>query len=72
MTDDVRSVRAEVAPYVHASPAELFRHTADCARDAMWAIRASDVPDRALRATDPLPESTIVALRRLARDARRR
>ncbi len=36
--DDAASVREEMAPYVKASPEELWRHTEDCARDAGRAI----------------------------------
>lgn len=65
VVDDVTSVREEMAPYVGASPAELWRHTEDCARDAMWAVRASGMPMRVLASEDPLPESTLIALARL-------
>lgn len=70
VVDDVESVRDEVAPYRDATPAELWRHTEDCARDAMWAVRASGIPERVLASEDPLPESTVIALARL-RGARR-
>jgi len=65
VVDDEESVRAEMAAYRDATPAELWRHTEDCARDAMWALRASDVRARALAHTDPVPESTVRALERL-------
>lgn len=65
VVDDVTSVREEVAPYVGATPAELWRHTEDCARDAMWAVRASGLAERVLAYEDPLPASTIAALARL-------
>ncbi len=67
--DDEASVRREVAPYVGATPEELWRHTEDCAKDAMWAVRASGMAERVLAQEDPLPESTIRALRRLRRCA---
>ena len=65
VVDDAASVREEMAPYVGATPQELWRHTEDCARDAMWAVRASPFPERVLAYEDPLPASTIVALARL-------
>jgi hypothetical protein len=71
VTDEVTSIREEMAPYVGATPAELWRHTEDCARDAMWAVRASSFPERALAYQDPLPPSTIAALARLRGQLRR-
>lgn len=65
VVDDVTSVREEMAPYVGASPASLWRHTEDCARDAMWAVRASPLAARVLAYQDPLPASTLAALARL-------
>ncbi len=69
IVDEVSSVRSEVEPYRNASPAELWRHTEDCAKDAMWAVRASPFPERVLAYVDPLPESTLRALARLRRRA---
>lgn len=57
--------RAEAERWASMSAAELWREVEDCARDAMWAVRASPFPDRVLAYEEPLPESTIVALRRL-------
>lgn len=65
IVEDAVSIRREVAPYVNASAAELWKLTEACARDAMWAIEACDVPERAMAHRDPLPESTIKALKRL-------
>jgi hypothetical protein len=65
VVDDVTSVREEVSRYVGLSQAELWRLTSDCARDALWAARASGILDRVLAAEDPLPESTVRALARL-------
>lgn len=65
VVQDVESVRDEMAPYVGASPEALWRHTEDCARDAMWAVRASGMAARVLAQEDPLPESTLRALARL-------
>lgn len=65
VVEDATSVREEMAPYVGATPEELWRHTEDCARDAMWAVRASGFPERVLAYEDPLPPSTIAALARL-------
>jgi hypothetical protein len=71
VVDDVRSVHEEVARYVGLPASDLWRLTEDCARDAMWAARASGMIDRVLAYEDPLPESTRVALERLrARRAR--
>jgi hypothetical protein len=67
ITDEVTSVRGEMAAYMNETPEALWRHTADCARDAMWAIRACDIPERALSSSDPVPESTRTALVRLRR-----
>lgn len=65
VVDDETSVREEVAPYVGVAPAELWRLTEDCARDAMWAVRASGMAERVLAQEDPLPESSVRALERL-------
>ena len=69
VVDDDTSVKEEVAQYVGVAPAELWRHTEDCAKDAMWAVRASDFPERVLAHEDPLPESTVRALARLRKRA---
>ena len=65
VVDDAVSIRREMAPYVNATPPELWRFTEACAADAMWAVRASDVPERAMAHQDPLPESARRALARL-------
>ena len=70
VVDDVASVRREMARYVGATPAELWRDVEDCARDAMWAVRASGFPERVLASEDPLPPSTIAALARLRSQGR--
>lgn len=62
---DEESVRDDVARYVGMSPAELWREVEDCARDAMWAVRASPFPERVLAYEEPLPESSVRALARL-------
>jgi hypothetical protein len=62
---DEESVREDVARYVGMSPAELWREVEDCARDAMWAVRASPFPERVLAYEEPLPESSVRALARL-------
>jgi len=69
--DERMSVREDVARYVGMRPDLLWHEVQDCARDAMWAVRASAFPERVLRYEEPLPESTQVALERL-RDAYRR
>jgi hypothetical protein len=43
VVSDEESVRADVARYVGMSPAALWHEVEDCARDAMWAVRASPV-----------------------------
>ncbi len=65
VVDDDASVKEEVAPNIGVPPDELWRRTEDCARDAMWAARASGFPERILAYEDPLPESTVRALERL-------
>lgn len=65
VVDDETSVQREVAPYVGATPEELWRYTEGCAKDAMWAVRASGFPERVLAQEDPLPASTVRALSRL-------
>jgi len=65
IVDEDESIRGEMARYVNASPAELWRLTEACARDAMWALAASDVRDAALAYQEPLPRSTQLALERL-------
>jgi hypothetical protein len=62
---DEQSVRADVARYVGMPPDALWREVEDCARDAMWAVRASGFAERVLAYEEPVPESTVVALARL-------
>lgn len=69
VVDAVASVRAEVAEWVGLSPAELWRIAGLCARDVMWAARASGHPERILEREDPLPQSTLRALERLRHEA---
>jgi hypothetical protein len=72
VVDDVASVRAELAEWAGLSAQDLWRLERLCARDAMWAARASGNPGRALDYVDPLPESTVRALERLRNEAKRR
>lgn len=65
VTSDEESVRADVARYVGMPPDALWREVQDCARDAMWAVRASPFPERVLAYEEPLPESSLRALERL-------
>jgi hypothetical protein len=65
VVDDAASVRAEVAEWRDLTVAQRWRLAVLCARDAMWAARASGTPRRMLDQVDPLPESTVVALARL-------
>ncbi len=69
VVDDVTSVRAEVAEWARLTAAERWQLARLCARDALWAARASGHPERVLEQTDPLPASTVAALSRLRRDA---
>lgn len=54
------------------TPAERWREVEGCASDAMWAVRASPLPERVLAHEAPLPESTVVALARLRAERKRR
>lgn len=69
IVDDVTSIRAEVAEWASLSPAERWQLARLCAKDAMWAARASGHPQRILDQVDPLPESTVAALTRLRKEA---
>lgn len=69
VVDDESSVRDEVAEWIGTTPAERWHLAKLCSRDAMWAARTSGNPQRILDQLDPLPESTIVALQRLRRQA---
>lgn len=65
VVDDVASVRVEVSDLVGLPTAQLWRLARSCARDALWAIRASGRAERILSQREPLPESTVAALARL-------
>jgi hypothetical protein len=69
IVDDDASIRAEVAEWRGTTPAERWRLARMCARDAIWAARASGNPQRILDRAEPLPDSTVRALARLRRDA---
>lgn len=71
VVSDEESVASEAARWARMTAAERWREVEDCARDAMWAVRASPFPDRVLAYEEPLPESTLAALARL-RAARKR
>jgi hypothetical protein len=62
---DEESVRADAVRWARMTPAERWREVEDCARDAMWAVRASPFPERVLAYEEPLPESSVRALARL-------
>jgi hypothetical protein len=68
VVDDVTSVREEVQEWLSTTPAERWRLAHSCARDAMWAARASGIKSRVLDHVDPLPESSIRALERLRKE----
>jgi hypothetical protein len=65
VVDDDASVREEVSEWRGLSVPELWRLARLCARDAVWAARASGDPGRILERSEPLPQSTIAALARL-------
>ena len=67
VVDDAASVQAEVAEWRGLTAAERWRLAVVCARDAMWAVRASGHAQRILEHVDPLPDSTVRALARLRR-----
>ncbi|MEQ9077410.1 MAG: hypothetical protein RLP09_26350 [Sandaracinaceae bacterium] len=67
VVDDAESVRREVEEWRGLTPAELWRLAELCARDALWAAKASGHGERVLSYQDPLPESTVQALARLRR-----
>lgn len=67
IVDDAASVREEVREWADTTPEERWRLAELCARDALWAIRASGHGERILSHVDPLPSSTLVALARLRR-----
>lgn len=67
VVDDVASVLDEVKEWRNTTVAERWRLARLCARDAMWAARASGMATRVLGQTDPVPESTLLAMERLRR-----
>lgn len=69
VVEDDASVRAEVAEWIHLTPAERWELAKHCARDAMWAAGASGRREAILAQVDPLPASTVAALERLRREA---
>jgi len=69
VVSDTESVRVEVAEWIGTTPAQRWRLARACARDAMWAMRASGMRDRILQQEDPLPASTIEALAKLRQQA---
>ena len=69
VVSNVASVRKEAAEWAPLSPAERWRLARLCSRDAMWAARASGRLRQVLDTVDPLPESTVLALSRLRREA---
>lgn len=69
VVDDVASVHREVRGLRDTTSAERWCMAIACAEDAIWALSVSDHAERALAYQDPLPDSTLVALRRLRREA---
>ena len=69
VVDDATSVREEVQEWRALTVAERWRLAQACARDAIWAARASGMAQRILEHEDPLPPSSVAALARLRSDA---
>ena len=69
VVDNATSVREEVKEWIETTPAERWRLAKLCSRDAIWAAGTRDDPRRVLDLVDPLPASTVLALRRLRREA---
>jgi hypothetical protein len=67
--EDTESVRQEVSGLRDTTLTERWSMALACARDALWALAMSDRAERALAHQDPLPQSTIVALQRLRKQA---
>ena len=65
VTSNAESVRAEVQEWIGTTPQERWRLAELCARDVIWAANMSGTPARILDYEDPLPESSLQALRRL-------
>lgn len=64
VTDNDDSVRAEVAPYRDMTITERWQETRRAIRGAFWAARFGDM-QAALDYQDPLPDSSVEALKRL-------
>lgn len=62
---DRESVLEEVEPWRGTTPSERWQLAKLCAKDAIWAVRASGRAAHILAQVDPVPESTLRALARL-------
>lgn len=69
VVDDATSVDDEVRGLRGTTAEERWRMALACAQDALWALSVCDHAERALAHEDALPESTLVALRRLRGEA---
>lgn len=70
--DNVESVRREAARYRAMRSDEKMELVASACRTAALMLEASPNRDRALRYQDPLPPSSIAALKRLMQERRAR
>ena len=70
--DDAESVRAEAEPYREMTPEQRGALMAAACRAAARMLRSREDAEAALTYEDPLPESTVLALARLRREARQR
>lgn len=69
---NAESVRRECARYRDLTPAQRLEHLRAACRAAMWQARALPDWERLRREPAPLPASTLRALERLQREARRK
>jgi hypothetical protein len=65
VVDNETSIREEAAPYIHMSMAERWEATRRCCEAASTMLRFNRDPAAVLAHRDPLPPSTVLALRRL-------
>ncbi len=68
---DRESVRDEAAPYLNVSPEVRLRHLKMACRAGVRLARMQPSPARAFGYREPLPESTVQALKRLRARSRR-
>jgi hypothetical protein len=68
VVDNVASVHEEIGGLRDTTPAQRWQLAVACTKDTIWALSLSDHADQALAYQDPLPGSTLAALRRLRRE----